>query len=57
MLSLGDLTKLDVQLAGKAVSSLLKFEKSKSTEKNGKKQLMSGYSKPIILQVSMHFNS
>lgn len=45
-------TKLDTELICKAVNALFKFESKKAAGGNGgKAQLMSGYAKPVLVQV------
>lgn len=44
-------SKLDNELVGKAVNALLKFESKKADGSNGKKALLTGYAKPILVQV------
>lgn len=45
-------SKLDNELVGKAVNALLKFESKKADGSNGKKALLSGYAKPVLVQVT-----
>lgn len=44
-------SKLDAELVNKAVASLLKYESKKAAGSNGKKALLSGYAKPVLVQV------
>jgi len=47
-------SKLDNELVGKAVNALLKFESKKADGSNGKKALLTGYAKPILVQVTIY---
>ncbi len=44
-------SKLDAELVNKAVASLLKYESKKAAGSNGKQALLSGYAKPVLVQV------
>lgn len=50
-------SKLDAELVNKAVASLLKYESKKAAGSNGKQALLSGYAKPVLVQVPSPFRA